>query len=64
MERQTVTVGEVARMLGIGRNSAYEAVRRGEIPTLRIGKRILVPRAALEGLLAGGERLGVGSARR
>ena len=40
----TITVGEAARYLGIGRNSAYEAVRRNEIPSIRIGRRILIPR--------------------
>lgn len=51
-ERATVTVEEAARLLGIGRNSAFAAVQRGEIPALRIGRRVLVPRAALERLLA------------
>ena len=49
-ERLTVTVEEAARMLGISRNSAFEAARRGDIPTLRIGRRLLVPKAALERL--------------
>jgi excisionase family DNA binding protein len=49
----TLTVEQAAAALGIGRSLAYEAVRRGEIPTLRIGKRLLVPRAALEQLLVG-----------
>ena len=40
------------RLGGIGRNQAYEAARRGEIPTIRIGKRILVPVAALDRLLS------------
>jgi len=38
-------------MLGISRAFAYEAVNRGEIPSIRIGRRILVPRSALENLL-------------
>lgn len=50
--RATVTVEEAARLLGIGRGSAYEAARTGEIPALRIGRRLLVPVAALEELLA------------
>lgn len=50
-EQLTLTVPEVARMLRISRGAAYEAVRRGEIPTLRLGKRLLVPRVALEQLL-------------
>ena len=51
--RQTKTVEEAAKILGIGRNQAYEAVHRGDIPTIRIGKRILIPVAALDRLLAG-----------
>jgi excisionase family DNA binding protein len=49
--RVTLTVEEVARLLRIGRGTAYAAVRRGDIPSIRIGKRVLVPRAALERLL-------------
>ena len=52
MDKLTVTVEEAARLLGIGRNSAYEAVRRGEIPAIRIGKRFVVPRVALERMLS------------
>ena len=47
------TIPEAAKKLGIGRNTAYEAARRGQIPTIKIGKRLLVPREALERLLAG-----------
>ncbi len=53
MERQTLTVEEAARALGIGRNTAYEAVRQGTLPVVRIGKRYLVPRAALHAMLSG-----------
>jgi excisionase family DNA binding protein len=42
---------DVGRMLGLSRPSTYSAAKRGEIPTLRIGNRILVPRAALKRLL-------------
>ena len=52
-ERKTLTIPEAAKALGIGRNAGYEAARRGEIPTIRIGKRLLVPRAALERMLQG-----------
>jgi excisionase family DNA binding protein len=51
--RLTLTVEEVAATLGISRAFAYEAVRRGEIPSIRIGRRVLVPRAALERLIDG-----------
>ena len=51
--RLTFTVSETAKILGIGRNSAYEAVARGEIPVVKVGKRLLVPKAALEEMLRG-----------
>jgi excisionase family DNA binding protein len=50
-EPRTLTVDEAARELGIGRNQAYEAARRGEIPTIRIGKRWLVLREPLKRML-------------
>ena len=46
-ERLTLTVEEAARALGVSRAHAYELAARGEIPTLRLGRRILVPREAL-----------------
>jgi excisionase family DNA binding protein len=56
-ERLTYTIEETAELLGVSRGSAYEAARRGEIPVVPIGRRLLVPRAQLEDLLAGnGER--------
>ena len=57
MERQTVTVEEAARILGISRSTAYLAVHRGELPVLRVGRRLLVSRIALERMLIqSGER--------
>ena len=50
------TVEETARLLRIGRSAAYEAVRRGQIPALRLGRRLRVPRRALEELLDGSGR--------
>jgi excisionase family DNA binding protein len=46
-----LTVDEVAKILRIGRISAYQAIERGEAPSIRIGRRILVPRMALEQVL-------------
>ena len=51
MEKKTYTIPEAAEALGIGRNAAYEAARTSQLPTIRIGKRILVPVVALERLL-------------
>jgi len=50
-ESLTMTVEEAAAALGISRNLAYEAARDGRIPAIRIGRRLLVPRRALERLL-------------
>jgi len=47
----TLTVEEAAKVLGIGRNLCYDRVKTGEIPVIKIGKRLLVPRRALEKLL-------------
>ncbi len=47
----TMSVEAAAKALHISRNLAYEAARDGQIPTIRIGRRILVSRKALERLL-------------
>jgi excisionase family DNA binding protein len=52
-ERVTYSVEEAARRLGVGRNAAYEAAKRGDIPSIKIGKRILVPKVALDRMLSG-----------
>ena len=54
-DRRTYTVTEVAELLGISRSSAYQCVRRGEIPSLVLGRRVVVPRSAVERLLTGVE---------
>lgn len=50
-QKVTYTVPEAARLLGISRNSLYDAASRGEIPTLKLGRRLLVPAAALARML-------------
>ncbi len=52
----TTSVEKTAKILGISRASAYKAVRRGEIPSIRIGGRLLVPRSALARLLGESDR--------
>lgn len=54
----TVSVPEAARILGIGRNTAYVAARRGDLPTVRIGGRIVVPTHRLVEMLDGASRKG------
>lgn len=52
-QRLTLTVDEAARLLGISRALAYELVRDGEIPSLRLRRRIVIPRRAIDALLGG-----------
>jgi excisionase family DNA binding protein len=47
----TVKINVAAKILGISRNTAYEAARTGAIPVVKIGKRLLVPKVALDRLL-------------
>ncbi|MGH9023547.1 MAG: helix-turn-helix domain-containing protein [Acidimicrobiia bacterium] len=47
----TLTVEEAAQLLGISRALAYELIARHELPSLRLGRRIVVPRRALEALV-------------
>jgi excisionase family DNA binding protein len=49
--RRTYTVAEVADIVGISRSTAYECVRRGEIPSRRFGRRIVVFHHELERML-------------
>ena len=48
-----LTVEEAAKVLRLSRGSAYEGVRTGAIPSVRIGRTIRVPRHALLALLDG-----------
>jgi excisionase family DNA binding protein len=46
-ERPTLTVKEVSKLLGIGRDKAYELIKNGTIPSLPIEGRYIVPTANL-----------------
>jgi len=50
-ERQTFTVDEVAKILGISRGTAFSRIHTGEIPSLRLGNRILISRRAIQRML-------------
>lgn len=50
-DRLTLTVEEAAALLGISRGLTYELVRRGELPVLRLGRRLVIPRKALQAIL-------------
>ena len=51
--QHTLSVPEAGRILGISRSSAFQAAANGQLPVIRIGKRLLVPRHALEQILGG-----------
>ena len=51
MKRATYTVAEATQLLGISMSSIYSAIRRGEIPVIRVGRRVLIPRSLFNDLL-------------
>jgi excisionase family DNA binding protein len=48
-----LTPVEVARVLRLGRNTVYECLRTGTIPSIKIGRKLLIPKDELRRLLAG-----------
>ena len=63
MEPKTLTVPEAGRVyFDLGRNASYEAARRGDIPTIKIGRLLRVPVVALERMLEETRRDGNGKA--
>jgi excisionase family DNA binding protein len=46
-DRFAVSVADAGQMLGVSRAFAYELVARGELPTIRLGRRVMVPKVAL-----------------
>ncbi len=50
-EAPTLTVDQAAKILHVSRASAYKAVHSGEIPSIRVGHRVLVPTALLLAML-------------
>jgi hypothetical protein len=53
-DRLTFTVGETATLLGLSKWAAYEAAKRGELATITLGRRKMVPRRVVEDLLTAG----------
>lgn len=43
----TISVERAAQLLGVSRGSAYKAAAAGDVPTIRVGRRMLVPTAEL-----------------
>jgi excisionase family DNA binding protein len=57
-ERPTVSIEEASIVLGISRWAAYQAAKTGELPTVRFGRRVRVPTAALRRMLCLDEQTG------
>jgi excisionase family DNA binding protein len=51
IQTPTMTVEEVAELLGTGRTATYDAVHRGEIPCIKVGRKLVIPTAAVRRLL-------------
>ncbi|WP_409074078.1 MerR family transcriptional regulator [Micromonospora chalcea] len=51
LKKPTLSIVEAGIVLGLGRSGAYECARRGEIPTIKMGRRLLVPTAKLKAML-------------
>jgi excisionase family DNA binding protein len=52
-ETLTITVDAASRLLGISKNAAYRAIARGEIPSIRLGRRIVISRRGLTNMIDG-----------
>ena len=63
-ERLTYTVEEAARAIGVSRGLAYELVRRGDLRTVHVGRRVLVPRDAVRDFLGLSQEQAAPSPRR
>lgn len=53
LAKPTATVDELGRVLRVGRNQAYNAVRSGQVRSIRVGRRLVIPTAAIRQLLEG-----------
>jgi excisionase family DNA binding protein len=57
-KKGAMSVAEMAEYLGIGRSMAYEQIRQGKIPAIRIGGRWIIPKSELENWLRRNQGLG------
>lgn len=55
MEKLAISVRELAEVLGVSKSHAYELVKTGVVPSVKLGKRIVIPVNKLQGILEGGK---------
>lgn len=60
-DRPTLTVDEAAELLGLDRKTLYGAINSGELPCLRVGRRILIPTTWLTDRIGSGDEHLTGS---
>ncbi len=53
--RRTYTLAEAGELLGLSKNAVYNAAHRGELPTIKLGGRFLVPKIVLDRMLESGQ---------
>ena len=49
--RWIFSIAETSRLIGLSEKTVSEAIKRGQLPGIQIGKRMYVPRTALEEML-------------
>lgn len=61
LDRLTLNIEDVARLLGINRSTAYDLAKRDALPApvIRLGRRMVVPRRAMEALLGADDDSGL-----
>ena len=50
-DRKTISIVEAAALLGVARTTMYKAVQDGQVPVVRVGKRKLIMRSYIEGMM-------------
>lgn len=56
MDALCLSVAEAAQALGLGRSMTYQLVASGEIPSLKLGRRVVIPKAWIDKAVADAER--------
>lgn len=51
IQKSVYSIPEVAKVLGVSRTLAYDLANKGELPVLRLGKRMVIPKVALDKML-------------
>ena len=53
IEPQVYTAREVGKIMKLGKNSVYLGMKTGDIPSIKVNGRLLIPKAALDKMLSG-----------